>query len=345
MIMKGSLNNRILHVYPSLNVYGGAEKILLALHKHFKMKGCKSLIVSFSDFEKIHKNYDISIDEYIKLTPMLFYSFNNNDIIISHHRKTTTLLTLLNLVYKAKIVHVAHNVFDNLKYFTLFPKYNIAVSDAVKKNLIDYFGVDLHNVTTIYNGIEDIYIDSIPNQVTLYKNNKIMILYPARICKVKKQIELVEKLVELPDNIEIHFAGDGEDKNRLLEIIKNKKSFKYIGFLSNVQDIFKFYSFVLLYSEKEGLPTSLIEAIMNKVPCIARNVGGVNEIIIDNHNGYIVNNYEELKQVINNISNLSEEKYNILAENARNHFEKYFRIEDMLNNYYKYILNISERGG
>ena len=46
---------------------------------------------------------------------------------------------------------------------------------------------------------------------------------------------------------------------------------------------------LILLSYFEALPLTIIEALTHGIPCIASNLGGVNDLIINNLNGIIIN--------------------------------------------------------
>ena len=83
----------------------------------------------------------------------------------------------------------------------------------------------------------------------------------------------------------------------------------------------------LMASETEGLPMVLLEAMSYGIPCIAYEVAsGVNDIIDNNKNGYIIKNrneeeyIEKIEKVIND-SKLRNE-LGIEAKNKVNEFSK-----------------------
>ena len=260
---------------------------------------------------------------------------------MSHHRKLTTKLLLLSLFQKNNIIHVAHNEYFNLKHFTLYPKNIIAVSDRVKNNLITYFKQRPSNIIVIKNGIHDKYINSI--EMVNINNNEINILYPARITNIKNQVNIVCALKnKLNKNIKINFAGDGPSYSELVNVCKNDVNFKPLGFIS---DIFLFYEktdYVLLFTKKEGLPISLIEAIMMGKPIICNDVGGNLEIVENKVNGFVCNTFQELLQCINNLSNIPEAEYSQLSENARDKYLNEFQVDTMIKQYKKYILHFTK---
>lgn len=50
----------------------------------------------------------------------------------------------------------------------------------------------------------------------------------------------------------------------------------------------------MLSSDFEGLPIVILEAMAYGKPIVASKVGGINEIVIDGKNGYVVNNIPDI---------------------------------------------------
>ena len=327
---------KIYTVYTNFHSYGGAELIALNISSGLKERGYEVIILSYSKKTKFHKNYlfgDLSIE---RITFSSFFRIGKNDILISHHRKMTSLFLIWKVLFfkKYTIIHVAHNEFTTLKYFSLFSKKIVAVSNKVKQNLIDYFMINSDRVRVIYNGIHD-------SQLGYFNKERTKrILIPARVNKVKRQLEIFDELKgKIPDNIEIHFAGVGEDFDELKYRVyaNNNSQFKVLGFCS-IEDIIREYDFVMLFSKNEGLPTVFIEAFMYSKPIICNNVGGNLEILDDGVNGFCVHNFDELLSIIHVIDNMHDEDYFTMCENARKKYESYFLISKMIDSYEKLIL-------
>lgn len=330
---------KIFSFYTSFKNFGGAEKVLLNLHKYLKNEGFQCFISSFDTYNEAKKYLNVPSSEYMPFIDSLV-KLDKDSICISHHRKITSILKLVSYLRKIELIHVAHNLFYTLKRFSLFPKNIIAVSEAVKKNHIEYFKIPEENIIVIYNGIKDA-LDANGSYYKIFDKNNVKIIYPARITPIKKQVEIIRTLKELPPNIKIYFAGRGEQENELLELARKFcSSYEYLGHIEDLPAKLPKYDFVMLFSEKEGLPVSLVEGIMFGKPCIARNVGGCSEVVIDNYNGFIVENFEDLQNVLKKISSLTEEEYIRLSKNARSLYLEKFTEEKMLEKYKNYILKI-----
>jgi glycosyltransferase involved in cell wall biosynthesis len=288
------------------------------------------------------------ICEKYKAKNVLFEHFTINNILkynstgtvfISHARKLTTFLMILNkiLVHKIFIVHVAHSVFTNLKHFTIFPENIIAVSNDVRKNLVNYFSISDSRIAVIYNGVGDV----LSNQYGIHSNinydSKIKILLAARICQVKQQVELVVRTKGFfKKNVEFYFAGEGDEQELLRNAIGQCSQYKMLGHI-DVRREMDSYDYVCLFSQKEGLPISLIEGCMFGKPLLTNDVGGLLEINEHKYNGFVVKSWDELIERINKLPDCSSDEYKRLASNSREKYESFFTLDKMLDNYRMYL--------
>lgn len=329
---------RLMSIYTSLDHIGGAGNVCVSLHQGLletgKFKSGK--IVSKTSFEELALVYKQSLkpEDYQKFNIKSIFKQSEEWIIISHHRKLTTYLILMSKLYrkKMKLIHIAHNVFENLKYFTLFPKTTIAVSKAVEKNLKSYF--NLSNTQVIYNGIKP------PEEINSrkYNPNNIIITLPAIIWEVKQQLLIADFLKDkMPKNIILQFAGNGPDFDALKKIVKRHSQLKALGYIENVSALYKESDYVLLFSKIEGLPLSLIEAQSYGVPIICNNVGGNLEILKPDKNGFYVADLEALSSRIQSLENVNSDIYNSMKQASLNNFNQNFRFDIMIERYMKVI--------
>ena len=110
------------------------------------------------------------------------------------------------------------------------------------------------------------------------------------------------------------------DNVRLIEFIP--KAIKYL----------KAFDIFILPSLKEGLPYTIIEAMVAELPIITTGVGGIPEMIKDNKTGYLIKPKkpnlirEKIEQIIAN-----PEKAKKIAEQAKQKAEQEFNLERMIN--------------
>ncbi|WP_261807585.1 glycosyltransferase [Paenibacillus sp. N3.4] len=100
----------------------------------------------------------------------------------------------------------------------------------------------------------------------------------------------------------------------------------------DVRDLLISSDIFVLSSNYEGLPISIIEAMETKLPIVASDVGGVNELVQDNENGFLINR-GDVSALVDCLQKLIDNK-SLREEMGKASYERYnemFTIEKMLN--------------
>jgi glycosyltransferase involved in cell wall biosynthesis len=84
-------------------------------------------------------------------------------------------------------------------------------------------------------------------------------------------------------------AGEGPDEPELRVLAGQlHANVRFLGLRADVPKLMNASNGFLLSSTVEGLPVSLLEAAASALPCVATDVGGVGEIVLDDRTGYLV---------------------------------------------------------
>jgi len=165
------------------------------------------------------------------------------------------------------------------------------------------------------------------------QSETIKILYLARLIKEKGAFELLEAFNELQkkfDNLELIIAGDGEDFIELQQLAEGKKGVTLTGDIRGEEKIKLFkksHIYALPSYYGEGLPTSVLEAMLFGLPVITSEVGGLKDFFQDKKMGYKVEPknvnqlVEKLQFLIQNkekMNEISQYNYNYAKENVTN---------------------------
>ncbi len=109
------------------------------------------------------------------------------------------------------------------------------------------------------------------------------------IFEALRAFQLVQK--RFPE-LTLTYAGNGPDKNKLMEIIKREKIFNVFltGFVRNEEKIRTYMNagVFILPSYTEGMPTTMLEAMSFGIPVISRPVGGIPDFFINDKMGYLI---------------------------------------------------------
>jgi len=113
-------------------------------------------------------------------------------------------------------------------------------------------------------------------------------------CKNHHRTLRVLKIVKqtIP-NIKLLIVGDGPDRDALEKYAHDLRLKNNVEFLGNItqekiRTLLNKSWVKLLFSEKEGLGVSLIEAQACGIPCVASEIGGIPEVVLHGETGYLV---------------------------------------------------------
>lgn len=222
--------------------------------------------------------------------------------IILVHGYSTHLWTKLAVAYAkldVKLIHVEHNVekYTLLRSWLVkkLDKYTskyICVSKGVATHLIKQ-GVDASKVTVIYNGIdiEKFNIAKKPHDI-------YTIGMTARFSKQKDQMTLIKAVEQLvkkdKQKIRLILLGEGKTKSICVNYVQKAGLEDSVIFKTGLfTDIIPDLDLFVLSTHYEGLPLVLCEAMAARLPVIATDVAGVNEIVLDGQTGYLVAENDE----------------------------------------------------
>jgi glycosyltransferase involved in cell wall biosynthesis len=144
------------------------------------------------------------------------------------------------------------------------------------------------------------------------EQNYINLLYVGRLLKSKGvlyAIEIFEELRKRRDHVSLTLAGTIDEENpdsitetELLQL-KNKDGVSYLGFVSNMDPVYKQCNVLLFPSiYREGVPRVIIESLMYGLTIVTRDMPGCKETVRDN--GYLINENCTSSQVADYLANL-----------------------------------------
>ncbi len=175
----------------------------------------------------------------------------------------------------------------------------IAVSDFLKQLLITRFHVPPERIRTIRNGIDPSRFEGIaPDDAARFRSafsvgaDEIVLSQISRISKVKGQLDLLHALRLLPPDLPYRclIVGEGKERARLERLAESFgliRKVTFCGYQSNIPVVLAASDLMLLPSHREGLPLSIVEAMLSHVPVIAASTAGVPEIITHGQDGFL----------------------------------------------------------
>jgi glycosyltransferase involved in cell wall biosynthesis len=118
-----------------------------------------------------------------------------------------------------------------------------------------------------------------------------VVAYVGRLTRIKRPDRLAavarEVIAAVPDAT-FAVCGDGELAAELSSTARDLgRSVRLLGWRADVEKVYAAADLVLLTSDNEGMPVSLIEAGLAGVPVVATNVGSVSEVVNDGATGLL----------------------------------------------------------
>ncbi len=157
----------------------------------------------------------------------------------------------------------------------------------------------------------------------------------------EKVIDVFSSFHKMNNLSKLYIIGSGPIKNKLYTKINNLSLESKVllkGHLSQdlvIKNMSDSEIFILLSSKKgERLPNVIKEAMLSKCICISSYTPGIEELIIDGVNGFIIKD-DDYSKIIKKISSLSLKEKEDLKNNAREHIINNFAVEKSMKQYLK----------
>ncbi len=199
------------------------------------------------------------------------------------------------------------------KILAIFTHQLLAVGDKVRQDLLAVGVGKLEKFGLMPPGLE---IEKIPNKKDSQQSyglseQTIQCAFIGRVTQIKRPDRFLDVVSETKQRcvpIEFFMAGDGE----LLETCRKRITHedlpvKVLGWQSKIERVLSAADVVVLTSDNEGTPLSLIQAGMAGLPVVTTRVGSVPEVVIDGVTGIITNlDVQEIADALEKLANGAE---------------------------------------
>jgi len=213
------------------------------------------------------------------------------------------------------------------------------ISHYNKKYIVETYNCDPKKIQVVRVPINDSHCDKVYGADR--DNNTVLSV--CRLHPIKglfDAIEAFKKLSEINKNAKYIILGDGPLREALEKHVKDLSLSGKVMFVGDVSNevalkhiaectVFLLPSVIAADGDRDGIPTSLIEAMYLKTPVISTCVSGIPELITDKESGFLVNSGD-----VENISSRLIELFDntslrqTIGENARAKVLKDFNVKD-----------------
>ena len=221
------------------------------------------------------------------------------DLIAAHSSKSGVLGRLAGKVAKIPCIFTAHGWSftpgvrePNRTIYRWLEKLTASFADRIicvseyDKNMAIKAGINSQKLLTVHNGMKDISVNLQANPRTC---EPVRVAMVARFDRQKDHSTLIKAFSKV--DAELILIGDGPSRIKVRQQVEQLNighKVKFLGFRKDVAEILSQVQIYTLISNWEGLPCTIIEAMRAGLPVIASDVGGVKEIVLDEHTGYVI---------------------------------------------------------
>ncbi len=249
---------------------------------------------------------------------------HNIHIVHTHHRYPEFVASLLSKKNGFRTITTAHSLVQGYTSISFHSDKIIAVSNAVRNEIISTYNVETTKIETMYNCVEEMpqvspdEIRELRSTLGILPENKI-VLYVGRfeVAKgVSYIIQAFHAVREKIENVTLLIVGDGNRESQLTNNLENGSQKIILPPQNMMHKYYRMADIVVLPTERDSFPYVMLEAGLASKPFIGSSVDGIAEFIDDGRDGMLfpVGDVEKLTaNIIDLLSNVS--KAHVLGEN------------------------------
>lgn len=313
---------KIVQLLPELNE-GGVERGTVELSRELVKAGFESVVISnggkltaqLETDGALHVKYDVCSKNPFSAFFRVFglrkiLKELNPDVLHVRSRVPAWLTYFANKSLKIPLVSTVHGLNSVNKYSEIMIKADktICVSEVVKNHVTTNYNADISKFTVIQRGVDMDKFDPSRINEKFIKNfkkefdldNRFVVTSVGRITWLKDYETFIESIAlakkTIPNIIGVIVGGIRADKNNYFESL-NKLAIKFnvcenivfTGSQKDMPEIYYLSDVVVNASLKMGnVARTVTEALAMNTPVIATTYEGLNDVVIDGKNGYII---------------------------------------------------------
>jgi glycosyltransferase involved in cell wall biosynthesis len=251
-----------------------------------------------------------------------------------------------------KVVNTVHGVYPDqasalVKIFTFLFKpmaqyvlkhsdHIIALTPKEKEKLVKIFGTSDKKISVVGNGVDEIKSDTKSKDNIRKKVSGRFILFTGRIIPDKNPeilIKAFDKIAKKHQEYKVVFVGPvtEEYKKQLLKVSQNPQRLIFYGSIDPVFDakemagLYEISDISIAVGSWEGLPTRVLESMIQGTPAIVYSSGGSIDLIKDGINSYLIDELspDKIAKKLNQFFALTDQEKRQMGTNARREIDKY----------------------
>lgn len=361
---------RVLLFIPNLTA-GGAERVMLFIAKNLnKEKFDVSLVVTGFKRDTIYDTAGLDIiylnhkkvkNSFFKILRLFFTQ--KPDIAFGSLRHINYILSLVAFLFpktifiaRETIVLSVQHAFRKVqnpkikrkKIKDILTNFDAKISNVAHKN-IDYFVCqsedmrnDMMQIPKFYNRnlvtINNPVSNEIKTKTSVPPIASIRFITVGRLTKQKGHDRILKGLSELDFPFVYTIIGSGKELATILALAKHYKISEKVNHIAMSKTVYEHLAKSHIYlqgSYFEGFPNALIESLGIGTPAIVYEApGGMNEIVVNGENGFLVKNDIEFKKKLDLLSQNLEQ---FSPAQVSSHVQKQFGWEKIISDYEQFF--------
>lgn len=333
-----------LYRYYNLNIYFPTTENYIIKDNTFIAYGIKCKDIN--ELQQIIKSDYLNPDDIVIFaTDQIIPKISHLKIIGIQHGIYWDLPTRLYRKNKLGIIKSLFKLYDNFKNFKRSDKYSKLV--CVDNNFLNWkrtLSAEIieDNYKVILNCAADSFFQLAP--IDLNKN-KITILFPRRFVELRGCLlfaMVAKKMLHKFDYLSVIIAGEGPLENKMKEILPSAYNVQYTkAIYSQMPAIINSSEIIIVPSlGSEGSSLSVIEGMAAGRLVIAANIGGINNLIINNFNGLLCSpTYDSIYNLLEKVI-LNPKQFAEIPVNAKKSAESSLTFDNWSNQWIDFLNSI-----
>lgn len=224
------------------------------------------------------------------------------DLIVSLSAKqarvssvVTRPVMICDQIHYSKIKRKIYEILDQNITLKLVDKL-ITVSHLGATILKNRYNVHEQKIKVIHNGVDlEKFEDKSNIKFHKTKSEEIIIGMVGHLTSFKGWYDFIKTIKLINERttfkIKAFIIGDGIMRDELEDKVANlglRDLFVFTGYQDKIKDILNQLDIFLFTTHREGLSVAVIEVLASGLPIVATNIGGINEQIDEEENGYVL---------------------------------------------------------
>lgn len=284
---------------------------------------------------------------------------NNINIVNTHSGKDTWVGGIAAKLADVKFIrtrHLSNKIgTSRLNFINELADFIFTTGESVKDAMVNDNRINPNKILSIPTGIDETIFDPVKynaqeeRKELCIQDNEIAIGIIAVLRKFKRHdlfIQAANELLKTHKNLKFIIAGDGPQKNNLISLVKELNLENKITFLGHVNEPAKILSaldiFALTSDSNEGVPQSVMQALLMQKNVVATKAGSTGDLYNDNN--FLLIDTNNLYAIVRAIEALTvnPKQLNIQRNFIINNFSKQSMTKKIIEVYNKLINNNQE---